>query len=112
MYEYRATIVRVIDGDTLEVAVDLGFRIVMEQTLRLLGVNAPEMNAPGLEERAKAQAAKEFVAGICWPGRVVRIQSHKPRPTDRYGRWLATITLPDGCDLTEQIIAAGHGIRA
>jgi len=88
MFEYQAYVKRVIDGDTIEVAVDLGFKITMETPVRLYGINAPESNSSVPEERKKARAAKDFLEDRIL-SKVVRIQSVKPK--DKYGRWLATI---------------------
>ena len=44
MYEYQAKVTRVVDGDTIEAEVDLGFHIKMNMKIRLAGINAPEMN--------------------------------------------------------------------
>lgn len=46
MYTYNATIIKVIDGDTIKVLVDLGFKIFVEKTLRLARINAPETSTP------------------------------------------------------------------
>jgi micrococcal nuclease len=88
MYEYMGRIVRVVDGDTLDVEIDLGFSIKHELRLRLLGLNAPEHGSEAGER------ATEYVRG--WvhnhggtDGRV-RITTEKDRK-EKYGRFLAAV---------------------
>jgi len=53
MYKYRAKMIRVIDGDTIEALIDLGFEIATRKTIRLHGINAPEIRG-GLKEEKEA----------------------------------------------------------
>ena len=103
LYKYRATIGRVVDGDTVDVLVFLGFRVTHEVRVRLMGINAPERNALGGSE------ATAFVKGKLPVGREVIIETFK-NPTDKYGRWLATIYL-DEVNLNELIVAEGHAVE-
>ena len=98
-YLYRAIIVNAVDGDTLDVDVDLGFRITMRQRIRLYGINTPERGEHGYLE------AKEAVARHI--GKQVTIRSHKPE--DKYGRWLATVYISDR-SLADMMIADGLGV--
>ena len=62
MYEYRVVIVRVVDGDTVDVDIDLGFDIwLKKQRIRLYGVDTPESRTRDLEEKMYGNAAKDFV---------------------------------------------------
>ena len=62
MYEYKAVILRVIDGDTVDVDIDLGFDVCLKkQRIRLYGVDTPESRTRDLEEKMYGNAAKEFV---------------------------------------------------
>ena len=83
MYEYQAHLIRVIDGDTLEVRLDLGFRIHLEARLRLARVDAPELGEPA------GIVAKSFVTKELHEIDQLRVQTHK---TEKYGRWLAEVT--------------------
>jgi len=58
MYEYRAKITRVIDGDTLKALVDVGFNMHHNVTLRLYGIDCPETRTKDLEEKKKGFEAK------------------------------------------------------
>jgi len=62
MYKYRCIIVRVVDGDTVDVDIDLGFGIwLKKQRIRLFGVDTPESRTRDLEEKKYGLLAKEFV---------------------------------------------------
>lgn len=65
-YEYKATLVRVIDGDTVDAIIDLGFGIMFgndraPQRLRFAGIDTPELNSKDPAERVRAEEAKQFV---------------------------------------------------
>jgi len=91
MWEYQATVNRVIDGDSIEVTVDLGFRLSQVLLVRLFGINTPETNSKDEGERLKAQQAKKCLESML-PGKQLLVKTVKPK--DKYGRWLAEIWLP------------------
>ncbi|CAM5236206.1 Endonuclease YncB(Thermonuclease family) OS=Streptomyces griseomycini OX=66895 GN=FHS37_006624 PE=4 SV=1 [Streptomyces griseomycini] len=97
---YPATLQHLVDADTYDLNIDLGFGISTRQRVRLLGLNTPEKNAPE-GKAAKAWAADWFTQHA--PGLVVRTH-HK----EKYGRWLATITAADGASLNSALLDAGH----
>lgn len=84
-YSYKATVIRIVDGDTVWLEVDLGFRMKTINDFRLYGVDTPERGQPGWSE------AKEFVNKMAPPGTEVTIDTYKD--PDKYGRWLVEITL-------------------
>lgn len=105
LFTYRACVIRWIDGDTCELDVDLGFTLRMRQTVRLYGINAPEMHG---DTKADGIAARSFAIGLAPVGVNVTVQTSKPR--EKYGRWLATIALDDGRDLAATMIKEGHAV--
>lgn len=98
MYQYAAVITRVVDGDTVQADVDLGFHVWLRGAMfRLLGCNAIEHDQPGGAE-ATANLATLLPAGT-----PVVLTSVK---VDKYGgRYDCSITLPDGRDLVSLLIA-------
>lgn len=111
MYIYAAIVNRVVDGDTLDLTVDLGFNIKKDMRVRLHGVDTPEVYGvkKTSEEYQKGKAASEFV--IQWLAVLnnkVVIQTHKDKQ-GKYGRYLATVINPSN-DLTlnEALIENGH----
>lgn len=95
MFEYSARPIRVIDGDTVEMNIDLGLHVHINVTLRLIGIDTPELRSSDPVERSRAKEARDFVAnrlglnGGAQP--LVRVRTTKPRTTDKYGRFLAEI---------------------
>lgn len=89
MYNYRATIIKVVDGDTIHLEIDLGFDIRQKTTVRLFGINTPELRGDNKEGGAKA---KERVKELLPEGTIVRITTEKDRK-EKYGRYLAIIYL-------------------
>jgi len=104
MYEYKAIIRRVIDGDTLEVDIDLGFKTILKkEKLRLLGIDTPELRSKSLQERLHAASAKQFVEDLLKPGDEITVHTEKDK-AGKYGRYLARVILSDGKDLTDLLI--------
>ena len=94
-----ATILRVVDGDTIHLRLDLGWHISYEARARIIGINSPEMNTPaGME-------AKAYAASLLPVGGLVRFTSHS---LDKYGRPLGAITDIDGTDFGTEMVQAGH----
>jgi micrococcal nuclease len=99
-YTYAATVERVVDADTLDVALDLGMRIQLRTRLRLADVDAPERFT------SEGREATEFVSALLSVlGHHVVVETQKP---DKYGRALAAVQLGDGTDLADQLLSAGH----
>ena len=107
MWEYRGEVVKVVDGDTVDVVVDLGFRVTCYQRLRLLGVDTPERNEPGWAE------ATAFTKSLLPVGQKVYIRTEK---ADSFGRYLAELkayTYPNefvAQTVNESLLASGHAI--
>lgn len=108
MWTYRAQLVRVVDGDTVDVLVDLGFGVQITQRVRVAGVDAAERNTvtgAGVTAWARDWIAAHSPHGVLWP---LTLTSSKPRPTDKYGRYVADITATVGGDsLAAAMLAAG-----
>ena len=98
---YKAEVVRVVDGDTVVVDLDLGFDVKMQQYLRLEGIDTPEIRTKDLDEKEAGFKAKEFVEKVLGEASAVYVQTTK---TGKYGRYLATIYyVPAGTALKENL---------
>ncbi len=110
LYTYEAKANRVVDGDTIDMSIDLGFKITWRVNCRLAGINAPELSSvvPGVKEAA--YRAKSYVESKIQPGDKIRIKSQK---LDKYGR--AVVTLFYGKDfsnnLNEEMIAQSLAVK-
>lgn len=109
MYEYRARVMRVIDGDTVEPEIDLGFRVSLEVVLRLVGINTLEVHGP---DRPRGLAAKQHLVELLQQltpadGRItVRTQKDL---TEKYGRYLATLIAGE-VNLNDRMVVDGHAV--
>lgn len=110
-YVYKAKCFNVVDGDTVDVDIDLGFRSSRVERLRLLYIDTPEMNSKIESERLAAQAAKQFTFSKIF-GKEIRIRTHK---SDSFGRWLAEVYYQETGStetkcLNEQLLLENHAI--
>jgi micrococcal nuclease len=116
MYQYKATIIRVIDGDTVDVEIDLGFDIKQKTRLRLYGINAPELKGPSSKA---GHETKTYVESILTEGKEILVETFKDKK-EKYGRYLAVIKYVEGdineqglekFNLNEQLILKGLAIK-
>ena len=98
LYQYKATVERWIDGDTIELTVDVGFHMTYRDHFRLFGIDTPERGKAGAAE-AKARAIE-----LAPPGTVVRASTSK---SDKYGRWLTLVNLETGVEVNTTLVNEG-----
>ena len=80
MYEYRASIVKIIDGDTVDVDIDLGFNVVLkDERVRIAGIDTPESRTRDLEEKKFGLAAKGRVKDLLGKSCVLKTSINKKR---------------------------------
>lgn len=110
-YFYRAKLQRVVDGDTVDLLVDLGFDILHKIRVRLHGVNTPESRTRDLEEKALGLAAKDYVEDWFDGHTHVFVKTLKDEG-GKYGRILGYVYADEEMQvcLNDQIIDAGHGV--
>jgi endonuclease YncB( thermonuclease family) len=100
----EATLLRVIDGDTLLVRARVWLDLEVITRVRLRDVNAPELRSRDEDERARAQAARAFVATLT-EGAVLRLSEIGQ---DKYGGRVVARVAVDGADLGAALLAEGH----
>lgn len=104
MYEYRARVAYIYDADTIRLDVDLGFSIwTHRQPFRLAGIDAPELGT------VEGRAARDWLRELLPVGTELVAITRKDS-TEKYGRWLCHLYLPDQpiWSVNEQLIEAGH----
>lgn len=106
MYQYRVwEIKRVVDGDTVDVVIDLGFGVFLAHRVRLKGINAPETRTLDYAEKAKGLASKDWLAKELTNDKKWVIETTKE---DKYGRYLGVFFAEgDPCSLNDKMLQAG-----
>ena len=108
MFYYKIEVLRVVDGDTVDVRIDLGFNVWHKCRVRLMGINAPESRTRDLEEKARGLAAKSWLIDILEHSKgEVELQSHG---TGKYGRVLGELFV-NGLNINETMVKEGHAVE-
>lgn len=103
MYKYNAKLDRVVDGDTVDALVDLGFDTWKKVRIRMQGMNAPESRTRDLEEKARGIAAKIRLEELLGSGKFI-LQS---MGVGKYGRCLGILYVDD-VNINKTLITEGH----
>ena len=114
MYEYRCKILRVVDGDTVDVDIDLGFGVWMhKERVRMMGIDTPESRTRDKLEKKFGLASKQFVKDMMPVGSKQVLKTQIDRSGEdkkgKFGRILGDFLI-DGKKLTETIIKEGYGV--
>jgi len=107
MYEYRIKeIVKIVDGDTIDIIIDLGFSLTKKERVRLAGIDTPETRTKNLEEKKLGIDAKEFVTRRLSDGEPsgLRVKTEKD---GKYGRMLGWIFIGQ-TNFNEEMIYRGY----
>ena len=110
MYEYHVKkVTNVVDGDTIDVDIDLGFDISFSSRVRLAGIDTPESRTTNKAEKVLGLEAKEYVKSKIKDAKEVVIKTEKMDSSEKYGRILGWVFL-DGSKISinEQMIAEGY----
>jgi len=110
MYEYHVKkVTNVVDGDTVDVEIDLGFDISFSSRVRLAGIDTPESRTTNKAEKVLGLEAKEYVKSKVKEAKSVVIKTEKMDSSEKYGRILGWLYL-DGAavSVNEQMIADGY----
>jgi len=110
MYEYRVKrVIGVVDGDTIDVDIDLGFDISFYSRVRLAGIDTPESRTKDKAEKVLGLEVKERLKKLLSEAKTVVIKTEKPDSTEKYGRVLGWLYI-DGAEqsVNEGLIASGY----
>jgi len=99
VWEYRAKIAKIVDGDTVDLDVDLGFHVTHRIRARLARIDTPEMNT------AEGKTVRALLVERAPAGTDVIVATGKG---DRYGRWIAEVILASGLNISDWLLADGH----
>lgn len=112
MYEYKATVVKIVDGDTVDVDIDLGFGIIMtDERVRIMGIDTPESRTRDKVEKVFGLASKERVKELLSGDIVLKTQIARNGEDmkGKYGRILGDFILGDKM-LTDILVEEGHAV--
>jgi len=99
-------VLRVVDGDTVDVLVDLGFSTHRKIRVRLDGIDAPETRTRDAAEKLRGYAAKSWLEEKLVQAKVVSIKTIKSGSTGKYGRYLGVL-YADGVNLNQRMVKEG-----
>jgi micrococcal nuclease len=110
MYEYYVRKVEnVVDGDTIDVLIDLGFDILFASRVRLAGIDTPESRTKDLAEKALGLEAKEYLTKALQDAKSVVIKTEKMDSSEKYGRILGWVYINgDTVSLNDMMINDGY----
>ncbi len=109
MFTYNAKLLKVVDGDTVDLRVDLGFNVFTEQRFRLKGINCPELHSKDAEEKKRGAAARDYLTSLI-SGEGQLVVTTFLDKQEKYGRFLAELSNASGEDVNEEMVKAGHAV--
>ena len=112
MYEYNAQVLRVVDGDTVDVLIDCGFSTFRKERVRLYGINAPESRTRDKEEKKKGLAAKERLDQLITNTEGKIVVKTELDKKGKYGRILGVIwDESKKKNFNNMLVAEGHATK-
>ena len=110
MYEYYVRKVEnVVDGDTIDVLIDLGFDILFQSRVRLAGIDTPESRTKDLAEKTLGLESKEYLKKALKDAKSVIIKTEKMDSSEKYGRILGWVYInEDTVSLNDKMINDGY----
>ena len=110
MYEYKCEVTRVVDGDTIDCVLDLGFSILHKCRVRLYGIDTPESRTRDLDEKARGKLASKFLEDSIKNGKEVILRSELKDSKGKYGRVLGSIVV-DNLDINQAMVAQNLAVK-
>jgi|TARA_R100000988_G_C3952244_1_gene141706 micrococcal nuclease len=116
MYTYNIELLRVVDGDTVDAKIDLGFDVSVKKRIRLAGIDTPESRTRDLEEKAKGLAAKDRLKNVLEGATKIQLNSHG---VGKFGRCLGELSVDvvDGQEkltlenVNKLLVKEGHAVE-
>ena len=109
MYEYACEVKRVVDGDTIDVVLDLGFDIQYRSRVRLYGIDTPESRTRNLDEKARGKMAGTYLKEAVEKGEKVVIQTKLKDSRGKFGRVLGDVVV-DGVNINKAMIENNYAV--
>ena len=111
-YIYRIkSVLKVVDGDTIDASIDLGFDISLEKRIRFAGIDTPESRTTNIKEKALGLESKEWLKKALEGAKDIIIKTEKPDSTEKYGRIIGHLFINgQETSLNNQMIAEGYAL--
>tara|TARA_R100001463_G_scaffold101520_1_gene155970 strand:+ start:73 stop:417 length:345 start_codon:yes stop_codon:yes gene_type:complete len=106
MYTYKAKLDRVVDGDTVDAHIDLGFDITIHKRIRLAGIDTPESRTRDLEEKKRGLASKDKLIELLGDGDFIL----ESKEVGKYGRVLGTL-LVENININDTLVEEGFAVE-
>ena len=110
MYEYGCQVTRVVDGDTIDVDLDLGFDIIYKCRVRLYGIDTPESRTRNKDEKVRGKLAAKFLQDAISNGKNVILQTQLKDSKGKFGRVLASVVV-DEININQQMVTNHLAVR-
>jgi len=110
MYEYACTVERIVDGDTIDVTLDLGFSVSYKSRVRLYGIDTPESRTRNKDEKARGKLASVFLTKAIELADQVVIRTELKDSRGKFGRVLGTVVC-DGEDVNQGMVDGGFAVK-
>jgi micrococcal nuclease len=109
MYEYFVkSVTNVVDGDTIDVIIDLGFDILFKSRVRMAGIDSPESRTRDLKEKALGLESKEYLKKTLKDAKSIIIKTEKMNSSEKYGRILGWLYI-NGDTVSVNDMMINHG---
>jgi micrococcal nuclease len=110
MYDYKISrLYKVVDGDTIDADIDLGFDILIHKLVRLAGIDTPESRTKDAYEKKLGLEAKDWLKAKLKDVESFRISTEKPDSTEKFGRIIGWLYVGnDSKSVNEQMIEQGY----
>ena len=110
-FSYRVNkVIKIVDGDTIDVMLDLGFDIMYKSRVRLFGIDTPESRTRDKVEKKYGLMSKKFLQDELKNAKKISIKTYKGEETGKFGRILGEIFV-DGININELMCKKGHAVE-
>lgn len=110
-FSYRINkVTKIVDGDTIDVLLDMGFDIKYSSRVRLFGIDTPESRTRNKEEKVRGLISKEYLKNAIKQAKKLTIKTHKGSETGKFGRILGEI-FADGVNLNLKMCEEGYAVQ-
>lgn len=110
-FSYRVNkVTKVVDGDTIDVIIDMGFDIMFKSRVRLFGIDTPESRTRDNIEKKYGLLSKKYLQQKLKSAKKITIKTHKDSETGKFGRILGEIFC-DGINVNLQMCKEGHAVK-